>query len=334
MFYFNNNNKEESICQENTIMVAPQVDDPSKLVDDGFTLVKPKFKPRSVAHGDKGYAALMKMKGKEPNHQPDENKFSPLLEFANYATELEMMPDDDDEEMTFYGEGKQGNKIMKDKTVQPYETYPKELFSDYEDDEALFYASTQIKKMKLGKVKRNKHRQDNKNLKTLRAIVNIYRNSRLNGHTKYVQEMIKIFKEANKIQAKVFENVIELTRRRRIANTKQNIKKSHRKQCSRIEHANLIVHQELNHDPEHEPSKMPTKLTNDSTTNDLSPENDAMSIDTNNNDNNEGLPENFNHNNVMPTCNQCKSQPIFPTINANLTPPPKITYIRPMSRRS
>ena len=176
-------------------MVAPQVDDPKELIDDGFTLVKPKFKTHSVAHNDKEKEELQATKKKKL----EENKFAPLFEFASYAAEAKMMANENEEEMIFTENKNEGSKH-----IGAYEAYPMELFERYEDDEALFYASKEITKMKLGKVKRNKRAQDNKNLKTLRAIVTIYKNARLHGHMKYAKELVHLFKQAQNVQNKNF----------------------------------------------------------------------------------------------------------------------------------
>ena len=88
MFSFNPNSKDKSIYQEETVMVAPQCDDPSKMVDDGFILIEPKkLKMHSTAYGDKGHIKLVAKKMEEL----EGNKFAPLFEFATYVAEAKMV---------------------------------------------------------------------------------------------------------------------------------------------------------------------------------------------------------------------------------------------------
>ena len=92
----------------------------------------------------------------------------------------------------------------------------------------------------------------------------------------YAKQMINIFREANKIQSQVFDNLIELSRRRQVKNTKNVLINSNRQPVSNIEHANMTYH----HEPNHETTKMATKITNDSFTTEKQRENDNMSIDS------------------------------------------------------
>ena len=171
--------------------------DSKEVVDnEGFTLVQRPNKSGNPGEGvsmmDSNFAAT------SPPTIPIKNAFAPLLEFANEVnatvpTMPSTMP-----------------SINRLNTIA-FETFPRELFHQYADDEALFLANEQIKTFKLSKVKKNKRQRDHKHSKSLRKIIQILENQRLPQHAQYVKGLTEIFNEAGAIQQQVLANIIHLT---------------------------------------------------------------------------------------------------------------------------